>query len=70
MQRLKAARTAAGLTQAQLAQQSGLHQQTISHIECGRIRVPSWTAVCRLSQALGAEPRELFPVEQVDGSAA
>ncbi len=68
MQRLKAARRAAGLTQAQLAQQSGLHQQTISHIETGRIRVPSWPAVCRLSQALGAKPEDLFPVEAARSS--
>lgn len=63
MQRLKAARQAAGLTQAQLAEQSGLHQQTISHIECGRIKAPSWPAICRLSQVLQTSPQELFPID-------
>ncbi len=67
-QRLKSARKAAGLTQAQLADAAGLHQQTISHIECGRIKVPSWPAVCRLSQVLGAKPEDLFPVEAARSS--
>jgi transcriptional regulator with XRE-family HTH domain len=59
---LRTARRLKDITQAQLAQQSGVDQTTISDIERGRNRNPSWETVVRISRALGVEPHEIFPV--------
>jgi transcriptional regulator with XRE-family HTH domain len=53
------------LTQEELADLSGVDQTTISNIENGRIKKPSWETVARLSAALGVEPVELFPVDDM-----
>src|SRR5690348_12906028 len=50
--RMKALREAAGLTQAQLAEQSGLHVGAIFKLEQGR-REPAWATVQALAKALG-----------------
>ncbi len=60
---LKAARQARKLTQEQLAELSGLPQTTISDIERGVIKKPSWDAVSRLSKALDFAPDDIFPVD-------
>jgi len=60
---LRTARGERKLTQEQLAELSGLPQTTISDIERGVIRKPSWDAVARLSRALDYAPDELFPIE-------
>lgn len=53
------------LTQQELAELSGIDQTTISDIENGRIKKPSWETVARLSAALGLDPAELFPVDNL-----
>ena len=57
---LRAARKAAKLTQGELARRSGVDRSYLAHIEGGG-RDPSAQAMIRLSEALGVEPRDLFP---------
>jgi transcriptional regulator with XRE-family HTH domain len=64
MQRLRRARHAAGLTQVELANQAGCTQQTVSYLETGKIRTPSWRVVQSLAAALNVDPREVFPTEE------
>jgi transcriptional regulator with XRE-family HTH domain len=59
---LRTARKLKGMTQEQLASQSGVDQTTISAIECGKSRNPSWETVSRIASALGVSPEEIFPV--------
>jgi putative transcriptional regulator len=49
--RLKELRTAAGMTQAELAAKAGLSLQGLWQIESGR-RDPSWSTVVKLAKAL------------------
>jgi transcriptional regulator with XRE-family HTH domain len=49
---VKAVRTAAGKTQEQVANASGLHPTYISDIERGA-RNPSWDAIARLAKGIG-----------------
>lgn len=51
-------RAAAGLTQEQLAERSGLTQQYISDLERGKGN-PTIVTIYELAQALGAGPVEL-----------
>lgn len=64
---LKAARRAAGLSQAELGQKVGLPQSHISQIETGRIDI-RLTSLVEISRALGLEPmaipRALVPAVQ------
>lgn len=60
MDALRAARELAGLTQAQLAERAGIAQQTISHLETGRIKNPAFRLVQALAEALKVEPARLF----------
>jgi transcriptional regulator with XRE-family HTH domain len=65
---VKARRHELGLTQEQLANDSGLHQRWISNVETGR-RNPSYTNVRRLAAALGLAASELIAqAEQVEAS--
>ena len=59
---LKEARTAAGMTQRQLAAASGVHYMQISRAERGEIQVENMTAktVFALADALGVEARALL----------
>lgn len=59
---LRTARRIKDITQARLAELSGVDQTTISDIERGRNINPSWATVSRIAKALGVEPEELFPV--------
>lgn len=65
---LRTARRLADVTQAELAQKAGVDQTTISDIERGRNRNPSWQTVKRIATALGVDPEEIFPVQ--NGEAA
>lgn len=56
---LKAARTAAGLTQAELAAKVGCDQTLISKIESGRVTDPSHRLVVRISRVLFMEPSQI-----------
>ncbi len=55
--RLKALREAAGLTQSQLAERSGLHLGAVFKLEQGK-REPSWATVQALCDALGVSSEE------------
>lgn len=67
--RLRQYREAAGLTQVQLSQLSGIDQGHISRIETGQVPRPSVETVRRLAQAVGvslddiAQPAELDTLE-------
>jgi transcriptional regulator with XRE-family HTH domain len=55
---LRRARTARGLTQEELAEQSGFSQQYISELENGR-RNPTIVSIYELAQALGVTHEQL-----------
>ena len=57
---LRTARRLAKLTQPELAERSGVSQTTISALERGVNKKPTWDSVIRLSKALGVEPHEIF----------
>jgi putative transcriptional regulator len=57
--RLKEARTAAGLTQAELADRIGVSRKTINTVENG-VFVPSTLLALKLAQALRAKVENLF----------
>src|SRR5262245_41376685 len=52
--RLQEVRTAAGLTQAELAERAGLTREGIAQLETGR-RKPAWETVLALCAALGVD---------------
>lgn len=58
--RVRGARTAARLTQADLARQLGLARSSIANIEAGRQRVPLHVFVA-IAEALKADVSELIP---------
>jgi len=60
---LKTAREKRKLTQEQLASLSGVRQTTISDMERGVIKKPSWEAVARISRVLKFSPETIFPVD-------
>jgi transcriptional regulator with XRE-family HTH domain len=60
---LREIRNKKGITQEQLEGMTGIEQPTISALETGRIKKPSWEIVARLSKALNVNPEELFPVD-------
>jgi transcriptional regulator with XRE-family HTH domain len=55
---VQAIRTERGISQVQLAENTGLAQSWISNVEHGR-RNPSWSNVMRLADGLGASASEL-----------
>lgn len=57
--RIKAVRTAKGLTQVQLALKIGITQSHLSAIERGDASVG--TRLVRIAAALGIDPKELLP---------
>lgn len=60
---LRDIRTAKGITQEDLEASSGVTQTTISSIERGTNKRPSWETVRRLAIALNVAPDELFPAD-------
>ncbi|MEY4241486.1 MAG: helix-turn-helix transcriptional regulator [Brevundimonas sp.] len=57
--RLKEMRTAAGLTQAELAERAGVSRKTVNTVENG-VFVPSTILALSLARALGTTVEELF----------
>lgn len=57
--RLKEARTAAGLTQAELAERVGVSRKTVNTVENG-VFIPSTLLALKLAQALKAKVEDLF----------
>jgi transcriptional regulator with XRE-family HTH domain len=53
-ERLRELRTAAGLTQQQLAVKAGLSMSAVAHLEAGRIPDPRLSTLKALARALGA----------------
>src|SRR5262245_48627776 len=53
--RLRELREAAGLTQQELANRSGLTRDGVAQLESGR-RSPAWATVLTVCQALGVDP--------------
>ena len=56
---LKAARTATGLTQADLAEKVGVTRKTINTVENG-VFIPSTVLSLKLARALGTRVEDLF----------
>lgn len=61
-ERFKSFRTKSGLTQAQLADKSGVPQTTISGIENDG-KIPGYFNALKLSKALGVDMNEFAPKE-------
>ena len=59
--RLKQERQLAGLTQAQLAKQIGVSQQTISKHETGKLTPQHFSIIRQYERVLGVPARALFP---------
>jgi len=59
---LREARTAAGLTQAQLAERIGVSRKTVNTVENG-VFIPSTVLALKLAQALGTSVEALFFLE-------
>ena len=62
LNRLKDARTALGLTQAELAARVGVSRKTINTVENG-VFVPSTILALKLAAALGRRVEDLFALE-------
>ena len=60
---LKAARTAAGLTQADLAELVGVTRKTINTVENG-VFVPSTVLALKVARALGTSVETLFQLPE------
>lgn len=56
---LKEVRTAAGLTQAELAERAGVSRKTVNTVENG-VFVPSTTLALELARTLGVRVEDLF----------
>ena len=59
--RLKRERQLAGLTQAQLAYQVGISQQTMSKHEHGKITPSHFSVIRQYERVLGVSAKDLFP---------
>ena len=62
MNRVREAREAKGLTQAELADRVGVSRKTINTVENG-IFIPSTLLALKLARALGRPVEELFSLE-------
>lgn len=60
--RLKEVRTAAGLTQAELAERVGVSRKTVNTVENG-VFIPSTTLALGLARALAVKVEDLFWLE-------
>ena len=60
--RLKEIRTAAGLTQAELAERVGVSRKTVNTVENG-VFIPSTVLALGLARALGVKVEDLFWLE-------
>lgn len=64
--KLKQLRIKSGLTQMELAKESGVSQKTISAIEVGTIEHTTYTTAVRLSKVLGCKPEVLLTTKEGD----
>lgn len=60
---LKTARERKGLSQFELANESGVSIWTISDLETGRAKNPTLRTLSRVSRPLGIDPTSLFEQE-------
>jgi putative transcriptional regulator len=60
--RLKEMRTAAGLTQAELAERVAVSRKTVNTVENG-VFVPSTTLALKLARALGCRVEDIFQLD-------
>lgn len=60
--RVEAIRTSVGMSRQELADEVGVHYQTIGYIERGEYS-PSLVLALRIAEALGASIEELFWIE-------
>jgi transcriptional regulator with XRE-family HTH domain len=65
-QRLNKTRERQGLTQAQLAERSGLTPAAISQLESGD-RKPTFPTIIRLAEALKTSPNDLMAIKDMEG---
>lgn len=56
-------RTGLGYTQTELAEETGVNQRTISAIETGKIKLPTYKTAVSLGEALGINPLLLLGEE-------
>lgn len=63
MQRLATVRRAAGLSQRALAERSGVHVQTIRHLEQGRTASMRVDTLTKLASAIGCSIEDLVASE-------
>ena len=61
--KLKEIRESQRLDQTELDALAGLTRGTVSDIERGKNKNPSWQIVSSLAKALNMPPEELFPVD-------
>lgn len=63
MNKLKELREAAGISQAELAEKSGVNKRMIEHYEQGfkDLSRAAFDTGLRIAEALDADPRELIP---------
>ena len=59
--KLRTVRRERGVSQTALAAAVGVDQTTISDLECGKNRNPSWFLVKGIADFLGVRPEDLFP---------
>jgi transcriptional regulator with XRE-family HTH domain len=57
--RVAARRTELGISAKEFAEKVHIHPTTISRIEHGKIRRPSWDTVKRIADALAVDPSDL-----------
>ena len=57
--KLRELRQKKGWTQERLSAASGVDQPTISNLEHGRIKSPSFNVISRLAKALGVDPDDI-----------
>lgn len=62
-QLLRDIRLSKRLTLQELERLSGVNVRTISELELGQIKSPSYDSVMRLAAALDIDPKDLRPVE-------
>ncbi len=60
-------RTAAGLTQAQLAERAGIGRPHLNHIEGGR-KSPTVVVLVHLARGLGVDPAVLLETQPLSGA--
>jgi len=67
IRQLKEAREAAGITLAELANQSGLAVETLSRLETGALTNPTWKTLGVYAAALGLRPHLAPVADTADG---